>query len=90
MARKSFKDPALNFISAAEEQETKPRDIDPEGAQIPKGYRLVRESKNQRTQILLRPTTKQTLRDMAEEQGKSLNELINSILEDYIDGKGDK
>lgn len=84
---KTFKNAAMNFISA-EEPTTTPRADDPAGAQIPKGYKLVKESKSARTQILLRPATKEALREAAEEQGISLNELINTVLDSYIEGKG--
>ena len=83
MAKKSFNNAAMNFITAAEEPATKQ-----EGFIVPKGYKLVQESKSARTQILLRPTTKETLKAEAEAQGMSLNELVNIIIDEYLDRKG--
>ncbi len=46
-----------------------------------------RESKTKRVQLLMRPTTEKRLRESAQAQGISLNELINQIAEDYLEGK---
>lgn len=96
MAKKSFNNPAMQFISTAEEPEARPakatkapREAEPqEGVRIPKGYKLVQETKSTRLQLLIRPTTKDALKEAAEAQGISLNELINQVLDDYIQGKG--
>lgn len=48
------------------------------------------EYKTERTQILLRKSTKKTLKKMAKTQtGGSLNELINRICEEYIQEHGE-
>ena len=83
MAKKSFNNAAMNFITAAEEPATTQ-----EGFTVPKGYKLVQESKTARTQILLRPTTKEALKAEADAQGISLNELVNKIIDNYLSGKG--
>lgn len=82
MAKKTFTTPAMQFISTVKEP-AKPQ----ESFTVPRGYKLVQESKSARTQILLRPTTKEALRKAAEAQGISLNELINTVLDNYIEGK---
>ncbi len=47
-------------------------------------YHLVREAKSERLQILLRPATKEALFEIANESGISTNELVNRILESFI------
>lgn len=42
------------------------------------------ERKNAQTTILLRPTTKENLRELAWQRRTSLNELINQICEEYL------
>jgi len=51
---------------------------------IPKGYRLVKESKTERLQLLVRPATLKRLRRRAEEQDISVNELCNRLFENYV------
>jgi predicted HicB family RNase H-like nuclease len=47
-------------------------------------YKLVREAKSVRMQLLVRPRTKEALTSIAKEAGISVNELINRILENFI------
>ena len=85
--KKNFKtNPAMQFISAAEEPEAPKAQ---EGFTAPKGYMLVREYKTERVQLLMRPTAKAALKQIANERGISLNELANQILEDYLEEQGD-
>ena len=42
------------------------------------------EKKNAQTTIVLMPTTKENLRELAWRKRTSLNELINQICEDYL------
>ena len=53
--------------------------------EIPKGMRLVKENKNERVQLLMRPTTKNAIRRMAMEQDISLNEMVHRILDEYVE-----
>lgn len=55
-----------------------------ETSTIPKGYRLVKEAKSERTQFLLRPTIKEAIKEAAAERGVSMNDLVNDILDEYI------
>lgn len=57
--------------------------------EIPEGYRLVRENKNARMQLLVRENTKKALKRAAILEGVSLNELANRIFDDYIAKKED-
>lgn len=97
--KKSFLNPALQFISAAEEPEERSRQ-DHKGEMLnnsaekeaagttPQGYRIAPEFKTARVQLLIRPTIKNAIRSAAAAQGISLNELIGQILEQYAEGKG--
>lgn len=84
MAKKSFREninPALQFISSAvaETPETT--------AEAPEGYKvnpLYVETKSKRVQLLVKPSTVEKLRARAKAEGRSLNDLINSILEESI------
>ena len=88
MAKKDFKKNAVEmFISAAEEQEA-PQQMQEAGVAIPKGYKLVKENKSQRMQLLVRPALKDAIRAEAEAQGLSMNDLVNNIFEEYLERKG--
>ena len=88
MAKKDFKkNTAELFISAAEEQEA-PQQMQDTGVNIPKGYKLVKENKSERMQLLIRPTLKEGIRAEAAAQGIHMNELVNRIFEEYLERKG--
>ena len=55
---------------------------------IPKGYRLEKDYKSERMQLLVRPATKEAIRALAAEQGLSMNELVNNIFEEYLEREG--
>ncbi len=57
------------------------------GYSVPTGYRLVRETKSQRLQLLTTPTIAESMRAAAIAQGISLNELCTRVFEDYLQGK---
>lgn len=88
MAKKDFKKSAAElFITSAQDEqaqqiESKSRDF------IPKGYKLVKENKSERLQLLIRPTLKEAAKQEAAARGVSVNDLINSILEEYMERKG--
>ena len=73
---------AKSFEKAFEAMEQK-KDNAPAAA-VPDGYVLKRESKTRRTSLVLRPSTFEKLEDLAADQGKSRNDLINEIIEQYI------
>lgn len=83
MAKKTFKEvinPAMQFISSASEPEATPQEhYKPNPAYI--------ETKSQRVQLLMQPSLNKALTDEALAQGISKNELIHSILKDYIKEK---
>lgn len=88
MAKKDFKkNPAEMFISAAEDPQEAPQAAQ-EGVIIPKGYKLVKENKSERMQLLVRPVIKEAIRKEAAAQGLSMNDLVNNIFEEYLERKG--
>ena len=95
MATKNFKQPAADlFISQKEEPSQKPkRKASPLKAEEPtvkRGYQVIPEYKKERLQLLLKPSTKEDLKKIAQKDKISVNELINRILEDYIKGREEK
>ena len=78
MGKNFKKDTASLFLSEAPEPEQT-------GQEVPRGYKLVKESKSGRINLLVRPSTKEALKEEADRRGISTNELINKILEDYIE-----
>ena len=76
---KSFKNSAAEmFITETPESQARPE------FEVPEGYRLVRENKTARMQLLVRENTKKALQRLALLEGISLNELANRIFDDYI------
>ena len=72
-------------ISAADEPQEAQQQ---EGVTIPEGYRLAKEYKTERIQLLVRPSLKEGMKQEAEAQGLSMNELVNTIFEEYLERKG--
>ena len=87
MAKNFKKNPAELFISAADEVQTGAPQTQ-EGVAIPKGYKLVKENKSDRMQLLVRPTIKEAIKKEAAAQGVSMNDLVNCIFEEYLERKG--
>lgn len=94
MAKKTFKNvdnPAMRFISAAEE--TEERDIRTEqapSASTLKGFtpRTEKaETKSRRLQLLLKPSVYEGIKQIAEDSALSVNDLINQILEEVLKGE---
>ena len=52
---------------------------------VPAGYRLQREYKSERMQLLIRPSTKQVIKKQAAAQGISMNDLVCKILDEYAE-----
>lgn len=101
--KKHFNNPAMQFISAADaeeqpevsQQETPRQDLRQEppkqmaiSGEVPKGYKLVKENKSERMHLLVRPALKEAIKEEAEAQGLSMNDLVNNIFEEYIERKG--
>ena len=75
-------------LAAAEAFITKEEPAPAAGA-IPKGYMLVKERKTARMHILTKPSTKETLKEVAEKKGTSVNDLVNDMIEAALDTMGE-
>lgn len=78
--KKDFTTPTSAFISIPEEKPA----VTADNFEVPEGYRLVRESKSQRLQLLVTPTLAANMKTAAVMAGISLNELCNRIFEEYL------
>lgn len=56
----------------------------PAGFKVPRGYKLTKEARSERIQLLVRPSTKDILKAEADTAGKSLNEYVNDLLEEHL------
>ena len=78
--------PAMQFISTAPKTEP-PKPVAPASGRepAPEGFRLnpmYIEKKSRRLQLLLQPSIYDAVKRRAEGEGVSVNDLINTILED--------
>ena len=93
MAKKTFKDnPALQFISTAEEeeQEVTPEKKAPTTAKAPEGYKLNHlyvETKTKRLQLVLQPSLFDRVKKGAKQAGLSVNEYVHRILDEATKGE---
>ncbi len=78
---KDFKNPALTFMSIGEEQIIS----QPKQGVPMKPNPLYLETKSRRLQLLVKPSIYIKIKAIATAQDKSLNDLINTILEQYIE-----
>ena len=94
--KKSFRDkinlnPTIQFISNAKEETATQQEISDTSAVSkvpPKGYKLnplYVETKSKRLQLLVQPSIFKKLKDKAKEEGRSVNDLIHSILEKTLE-----
>ena len=65
---------------------------DPEGQAAPpirsaKPQRPYKEYKSRRMQFLVKPSTAERLEAAAAEEGLSMNELVNRLMEEYLQGR---
>lgn len=100
MAKKSFtgiSNPAERFISMPEVEERtvaptaepEPETMLPMSGKVtpPKGYKLnpeYIETKSRRLQLLIKPSIHEAIKERATALGVSTNDLINTILQAYI------
>lgn len=89
MAKKSFKDnPALQFISTAEEEEQE--EVTTGAAKAPEGYKinpLYVETKTKRLQLVLQPSLFDRVKKAAAGSGLSVNEYVHRILDKATQGE---
>ncbi len=94
MAKKTFKDsinPAMSFISQESidraEGETPATAEAKRPGKAPEGYKLnplYIETKSKRLQLLIQPSLHEKLKRKAQAEGTSVNDLVNSILQDAL------
>lgn len=94
MAKKTFKDsinPAMSFISQESidraEGETPATAEAKRSDKAPEGYKLnplYIETKSKRLQLLIQPSLHEKLKRKAQAEGTSVNDLVNSILQDAL------
>lgn len=95
MSRKSFTDanPAMAFISTAKEQEefalTQPTKEELEakesnGVPMKKNPEYL-ETKSKRVQMLMQPSLYNSIKEEAEKEGISVNEMMHTILKNHIE-----
>lgn len=94
MAKKTFKDsinPAMSFISQESidraEGETPATADAKKPDKAPEGYKLnplYVETKSKRLQLLIQPSLHEKLKKKAQAEGTSVNDLVNSILQDAL------
>ena len=53
--------------------------------ELPRGYKIKKEAKTIRISLVMRPTYSALLEDVAARKKVSRNELLNTIIEDYLD-----
>ena len=91
MSKKSFRDnPALQFMSRAEEVNTGAREVcrEERPMEVKDNFRVVPvafEAKSKRFNMLIRPSVFANLKEMSENRGTSVNDLINTIVENYLE-----
>lgn len=100
MTKKSFTDanPAMAFISTAKEDLEEKRETAPTKPQAkrnpkPKGVKAVPmkinyavvETKSKRVQMLMQPSLYDAIKERAEEEGVSVNEMMHEILKEHLE-----
>lgn len=80
--------PAMQFISTPAKEETVAPA--PAPAKAPEGYKLnpiYVETKSKRLQLLVQPSLLEKLKDRAKAEGRSVNDLVHTILEEALRGE---
>lgn len=91
MPKKNFKTNVTeDFFTQPEKKDSQEEKIEYRSAeelqkQLPPGFRIVKENKSKRMQFLVRPTTYERLTKIAQKNGTSVNDLVNTLLEEYVE-----
>lgn len=89
MGKKDFKNnPALNFITPQEDHVE--QGVGQVMEQVPDGYRVnpaYIEKRDQRVNVLLTRSARDSLRRLSKDTGRSVNDIINEALEKYLNGR---
>ena len=81
----NYLSPTEQIMSVGMQAQTEEKSETVINEKLPRGKKIVDESKSIRLQLLIKPSTKDILKNIAISQRTSLNNLINTILENYID-----
>ena len=81
--------PTNAFITGKTDDRRPDPTIQLKNIEVPRGYKLVKESKSKRIQLLVTPSTFADLKAAALTQDISLNQLCNRIFEEYLRGDGE-
>lgn len=88
-AKRGFKKSAAEmFIDSPAAENTQREAAAPDDFKVPAGYRLVREKKAIRLQLMVQERIKDAIKRQSEIEGISMNELVGSVLEKYLEEKG--
>ena len=89
MAKKDFKNPAMHFLSNAENdpaaQMTEPDQDAARTISTPEPVKEWPETKSKRFQIMLQPSLYEAIKETAHNERMSMNEFIHRTLRDKID-----
>ena len=90
-SKKSFKDnlenPAELFISKPAQTPAETEKVQGTPAKAPEGYKpnyLYIETRSKRLQLLVQPSLLDKLRAKAKSEGRSVNDIVHTILEDAL------
>lgn len=87
--KKEIKDITAAFFEDEPKEEPAENEADQEEARTPrtadKSRRVVKEAKSERLNLLIRPHYKEALKDIAKSHKQSVNDLINDLIEKYVD-----
>ena len=91
MAKKSFnitdiekqlERPEETFISNIPKEE--PQQAEQQALSIPLGYRLAKETKSKKTQVAFQPSLFNAVKEEADKQGESFNEMLHILLREAL------
>ena len=75
-----------NYITACKDCNRGKRDT----PVLPEGYRLVKEPKSRRVQLLIRPSIYKAIKKLADESNQSVNDYTNDLYEREVYQKGEE
>lgn len=82
-----IENPAELYISKPAETPAPAQTEEAPAGEVPEGYHanpLFIENKSKRLQLLTKPSTAEKLRAKAQREGRSVNDIVNTILEDAL------
>ena len=89
MVKRDFKNAITHSIEQYVDPKGKENDAPAKETEVPAGYKLnpqYIEKKDRRVQLLMQPSLYDKIKQQAQSEGRSVNDLIHSILEDAMEG----